>query len=63
MDIPQCGAFSCRYQLPAQIIRSGDYTGSKIFLVILIDIENSLAAFGLFHTVAVAVPVSNLVLN
>jgi hypothetical protein len=45
--------------LPAEIVGSGNHAGRQVFLVVLIDVEDGLAAFGLFHAVAVAVPESS----
>ena len=38
-----------------KIIISGNHTGGHVFLVILVDVENVLAAFSLLNAVAVAV--------
>jgi len=45
--------------LSAQIVAGSDHTGRQVFLVVLVDVEDGLAAFGLFHAVAVTVPESS----
>ena len=55
MDIAQGGTFSRRHQLTAKIIGGSDHTGGDIFLVVLVDVKDSLAAFRLLDTVAVAI--------
>ena len=55
MDVAQGGAFTRCDQLTAKIIGGSDHTGGDIFLVVLVDVKDSLAAFRLLDTVAVAI--------
>ena len=55
VDIAKGSAFAGCYQLPAQIVGGSDHAGGDVFLVVLVDIEYSLAAFRLLNAVAVAV--------
>ena len=59
MDVGQGSAYPVSHQLAAQVVRRGDHAGCQVFLVVLVDVEDGLSAFGLFHTVAVAVPESS----
>jgi len=49
--VPTLLATSC----PPQIIRGSHHPSRQILFVVLVDVEDGLAAFGLFHTVAVTV--------
>ena len=51
VEIAQCGAFSRRDQLPAQIIGSGHNTCGHVFPVVLIDEEDGLAAFDFLYPI------------
>ena len=44
--------------MSAKVIGGSDDAGGDVFLVVLIDVEDGLAAFRLLDTVAVAIPES-----
>ena len=55
MDVAEGGCFSGCDQLTAKVVGGGDDAGGDVFLVVLVNVKDGLAAFRLLDAVAVTI--------